>query len=70
MKTKYSVKLNGVLSKEEQQFYEIFLIVLAIMKIQIKTILSFHLITVRMTNIKNDNKCWMWMLKSGTLSHY
>ena len=43
----------------------------AIMEIQIKTTLRFHLMLVRMANINNiyDGRCWQGWREKGTLIH-
>jgi hypothetical protein len=61
---KWAHELNREFSKEEVQmaskYMKKYLTSLAIKKMQIKTILRFHLTPVRMAVIKgnNKNKCW------------
>ena len=44
---------------------------LIIREMQIKTIMRYHLILIRMTIIKKstNNKCWRWCGEKGTLLH-
>ena len=68
--------LNGHFSKEEIQMASRHMkkgsILLIIRDVQIKTIVSYHLMLVRMTMIKNytNNKCWRGCGEMGNFLYY
>jgi hypothetical protein len=72
---KWGAELNKEISPEEHRMAERHLkkcpASLIIREMQIKTILRFHLIPVRMAKIKNsgDSRCWQGCGKKGTLLH-